>query len=637
MDPNLLTQMTNALNKEDKLRIINLIFTRGKKSITDVRKELNLNFSTTHKYLNQLEKAGILVSEQTKEGGRRKKLYSVKNFDLRLSPENIVSAVQGRKEKKTKELGKEFNMLTWEGLLTKFNVQKLKDEFTSFGIPANVVKRVFEKLDEIVFDGITVEQLRTELFNELDNQISSLEFTKNKLDEIEILRQRRNLLDVLKEKGLDDIVKSHREGDITIRSIGKFYPLTIHHHFYLVLKHGLNIIGIDASPAKYFDSAVAHLRTVTEAVQKNISNNVQSFDSLNVFLAPFISDLSKLDVKQNAQMIIYSLDQLHKINDMYPMINLETKIPKHLSKLPAIVGGKEVGILADYESEAHNLFNAFIDTFLESEKLWPKITVKIRDEPPENFDEFFDKVYIANMKPKWQTENSSYSVDWGRLDSSWKDWEKSLGTGTLQMVLPNLPRIGYETNDETKMFEKLGKILEHIKKCFVVSMENSTSKLFTEMPYLSKTIRRDKFYHLDDCVCTLGISSLTDLTESMGENSSKDPKLALKIVDFINKNLDLKEYSIRTGIQESDFTPYLERFTQLDKRKYGSKVAKKYIGGVQISNQSNDEKIEYHAKFQKKLGAGHMCYFDNLNIETAHQALKSQIGAFGNKEYIFVV
>ena len=69
-----------ALGKKDKLDIINLILLKGEKSITDVRNELKLSFSTSHKYLDELEKAGLLKSKIEKKGKRIKKLYSIINY-----------------------------------------------------------------------------------------------------------------------------------------------------------------------------------------------------------------------------------------------------------------------------------------------------------------------------------------------------------------------------------------------------------------------------------------------------------------------------------------------------------------------------------------------------------------------------
>lgn len=89
-----LIKVCRALNHENKLRIIDLIFRKGKKSITDVRNELNLSFSTTHKYLNQLEEAGILFSREIFENKRQKKVYQLNPFVFTLTPKKISEIVK---------------------------------------------------------------------------------------------------------------------------------------------------------------------------------------------------------------------------------------------------------------------------------------------------------------------------------------------------------------------------------------------------------------------------------------------------------------------------------------------------------------------------------------------------------------
>ncbi|OGI16048.1 hypothetical protein A3K63_02120 [Candidatus Micrarchaeota archaeon RBG_16_49_10] len=89
-----LVKVCKALNCETKLRIVDLIFRKGSKSITDVRNGLNLSFSTTHKYLNQLEEANILSSNEVTENNRKKKIYRLNGFFLELNPGKISEIVK---------------------------------------------------------------------------------------------------------------------------------------------------------------------------------------------------------------------------------------------------------------------------------------------------------------------------------------------------------------------------------------------------------------------------------------------------------------------------------------------------------------------------------------------------------------
>ena len=103
------------------------IYSHGKKSITDIRKELNYNFSTTHKYLNEMENAGLLSSDKVSENGRMKKLYSIKSFNINISPESI----SGIKEKDNNDDMKKIMIITTEGRIIPFDPNLLKKIFIS--------------------------------------------------------------------------------------------------------------------------------------------------------------------------------------------------------------------------------------------------------------------------------------------------------------------------------------------------------------------------------------------------------------------------------------------------------------------------------------------------------------------------
>ncbi len=88
----ILTEVANklqALDNDVKLKIIALLVEEGSKSITDISKELEINFSTAHKYLEQLEEAGLVTSKQVSEN-RLKRLFYVKDFGERSMPKSFT-------------------------------------------------------------------------------------------------------------------------------------------------------------------------------------------------------------------------------------------------------------------------------------------------------------------------------------------------------------------------------------------------------------------------------------------------------------------------------------------------------------------------------------------------------------------
>ena len=91
---NRLNKLCLALNHPLKLEIIDLIFRKKEKSITDVRNELNISFSTAHKYLNLLEKAGILYYITNWKNSRLKKIYFLNAFTIEITPKIISEIVK---------------------------------------------------------------------------------------------------------------------------------------------------------------------------------------------------------------------------------------------------------------------------------------------------------------------------------------------------------------------------------------------------------------------------------------------------------------------------------------------------------------------------------------------------------------
>ena len=68
-----------ALDNEVKINILKFLAEEGEKSITDISKSLDINFSTAHKYLEQLERAKF-VHSSTVSKTRLKRLFKINNF-----------------------------------------------------------------------------------------------------------------------------------------------------------------------------------------------------------------------------------------------------------------------------------------------------------------------------------------------------------------------------------------------------------------------------------------------------------------------------------------------------------------------------------------------------------------------------
>jgi anaerobic ribonucleoside-triphosphate reductase/ribosomal protein S25 len=619
-----IVKIASALNREEKIKIISLIAREGPQSITDIRNKLKLSFSTAFKYLNELEKAGILSCKKIRNG-RRKNLYTLNRFQLLISPETLRFP-----EKKPKE--KKIMVIDFEGNLTEFGISNISSSLLKSGIPVGVIKKIENNLSSKIYPGMTVQEIKDEIANLIRKEMSTL----SKLEEVvneEIFRRKRNLLDELEEIGMGKIANMHLERYLHIRNVGRILPLAIQHNFYTVIKHGLKFLGFDARPAKHLNALISHMETVIGASNTELADPQQGFEFFNVFLAPFARNISKYEMKQCIERIIYSLDQKYKtlgIRNMRYVFSLELTLPKFLKDFPAIAGGRMIGNLGDYESEMIEILEMFIDILNRKKPIATKLLIKIRDKNiPEKILENLNNLYFANLIPRYQSPNCNYMFDWSRFDSAWKGWKRSFGTIEAQFVSLNLPRIALLAKDESKVKETLQNELEIIRDFFEFYAKKLMGEKFA-LRYLNKVAKGEpsKFCHFDDGVYNIGIIGMKEFIELIAGKYEENKKLAIDILKFIRKVIS-KWGNLRVGIIEVDYSPLNKGFAIYDKLRFGGKY-RAYTGGVN-ANLRDEEKIDFLKGFHPFLNGGHMCQLRNLTKEKFFKILKTDIGLFAGK------
>jgi ribonucleoside-triphosphate reductase len=95
----------------------------------------------------------------------------------------------------------------------------------------------------------------------------------------------------------------------------------------------------------------------------------QGYDFFNVWLAPFVRDLSYERMKQLAQMFIYEMSQMYVARGgqtVFSSIALECAVPKIIWDVPVVLPGGDVSqseTYVDYFDEANAFFNAILDVY----------------------------------------------------------------------------------------------------------------------------------------------------------------------------------------------------------------------------------------------------------------------------------
>jgi ribonucleoside-triphosphate reductase len=288
-----------------------------------------------------------------------------------------------------------------------------------------------------------------------------------------------------------------------------------------------------AGPAKHLSVAIQHCAKILLAAQTQMAGG-QSIDCFNTWLAPFCKGLSDEQIKQAAQEFIYELNQSYVARGgqvVFSNLDFEFGIPDWIKNIPAVVGGKEVGVYGDYEEEANKFLREYIKIkikgdFVGKQHMWPNDVFKVRRDTFQKYPEEMKLVhefmakygtpYIANGLPEWQTENFNYMGCRTRLDSAYSGVWGTLRTGNDIYITLNLPRIAYESrgNDE-RFFEILNKRLAKMAEILIIKHKISDDILHKQglLQFLSQKFDGEEYYNLANTTKTFGYAGLTEATK----------------------------------------------------------------------------------------------------------------------------
>ena len=642
LDAEAFARLCNALNAPEKLRIVDLIFFHGSQSITDVQKKLNLNFSTAHKYLNEMEMAGILSSHEQVEGGKRKKMYQVKPISLNVNPEFLSSLVRKRPMPDQPAEGsfRDFWFIDWGGNLSKLNAGEVQEALVKQRASVQWAQSLAKELNDLAYSGILVTQLHSWIQQRLESEEQQVHSASKAFESIPAFAKERNLLTLLEESGKQELVQSNLDGDYHIRKLSPYMLINVQHPLQLLSKHGLQLLGLESRASKHWSAFIGHVTIALSATNKHLASPHHGLDFFNVIAAPYMSELGKREVDQAAEETLHSLNQLYSIHGIETVLSIELEVPPFLKKEPVPGGfGKTYG---DFESESIDFANALLNRF-DKEKLepFPKLCVKVRDEKrlPELGDSIVKRLYFANLQPDWQTANANYNRDWSRFDASWHGWEKTIGVANAQHVTINLPRAALDSKNESKSMDWIEQKIGQVKAVFLHSMEYVYAKQFTELQFLSKNVEGDNYCSLRHNQCNIGLLGFYPFMQSLDESDEVDLNHAKKLLQWMEKKAQFQDATLRVALNENKYYPIQQFFTISNNQKFHASH-ETYLGGIQCDptpdkmiqysqpQKTNEEKIEYYGALQQYLKAGHMAPLRSLDVETLHRALKSDMGLF---------
>ncbi len=399
-----------------------------------------------------------------------------------------------------------------------------------------------------------------------------------------------------------DIADLHLSGGFHLKNLGTWIlkPDQFMHDLRYFLEGGLSRGGIDFQEPFYFPPKSLEAALITASNVLKIaaieSSGEQTLDFFNIFLAPFIQDLSEEEIKEAIRIFVSNLNQpLSTGSSVSASLGIELVVPDFLKEEEAIgPEGKAIGCYQDYASESQRLATLLIEVMLKDDQnkpvFNPHLIIKIRPEifsDPEcsslllESHQFAAKtglIFFANLCPEEQ-RMTSYTSTGFRLAADWKgDWElDTLQTGSVDTIIVNLPRLMYEAGGkEDSYFRLLDDQLEMAFRALEIKYRTIKQRARERMfPFLMQKTNGDQYFRIKNAVRLISFVGLNETIQSFfGKPLKQDGEtldFAKKIVSYLSA--DVEKYSKRPETRASlamvPAADAAKRLAELDAEKYG--------------------------------------------------------------------
>ncbi|MDH5298010.1 MAG: hypothetical protein OEV91_03240, partial [Desulfobulbaceae bacterium] len=189
-----------------------------------------------------------------------------------------------------------------------------------------------------------------------------------------------------------DVADAHLSGDIHMHDLGFIdRPYCSGQSLEYIKKFGLNLPHAlsKAKPARHADVLLAHMVKFAAALQSHFAGAI-GWDAVNLFYAPYLTELDDRQIKQLAQMLIYEFSQQAVARGgqaIFSDINIYWEVPKHFEQVSAIgPGGEYTGkTYGEYEKQAQRFAWALFEVYKEGDAtgkpfFFPKPLVHITEK-----------------------------------------------------------------------------------------------------------------------------------------------------------------------------------------------------------------------------------------------------------------
>ncbi|MBS1789496.1 MAG: hypothetical protein JST85_17360 [Acidobacteria bacterium] len=457
----------------------------------------------------------------------------------------------------------------------------------------------------------------------------------------------------------DAVANAHLSGDLFLENLGEIdRPTALIGSIDFIKKLGVRLPGglAGSRPAKRAEVLSSHLVTYTAALQGYFSDAL-TWDSINYAFAPMLTGLSKREIKQLAQSLLFELSTPVVARGGQPVhcdLHLDWDAPAYLRDLPIIgAGGEKFTTSYGSMSEtAREFLKAVFEVYLEGDgQGLPFIGSRpilhlthsfFENSANQNFLELvcraasergglvlaFDRPNVDDAASvfssrfgvsheKWQRSSASFSESW--------QWRAAV----FSSVSINLPRIAYQAeNSAPKVFELLTGLLE------LAAQASLEKRVFLEkllargesgaLGMLAMRPDKEPFLPLSwtsHAICPVGLAELAQLmTGESIETSNSAQEFAASVVIHLDAEaarLSAK-HKVQFLIAESHDLTAPHRLAMLDAGKFGVQAVRQSLKTA-LSAVSENSDTMFYTNSTKLPAASNVSPINQLTIEGALQ------------------
>lgn len=393
------------------------------------------------------------------------------------------------------------------------------------------------------------------------------------------------------------IAEAHRNAEIHIHDLG--YGVVAYCSGWslkLLLLKGFGGVSkkVRSKPPKHLGTATIQMVNFLGTMQMEHAG-AQAFSSVDTFLAPFVKndDLSYKAVKQNIQMLIFSLNVPSRWSCQAPFTNVtfDWVVPKDMVNEKAIVGGEQQSFTyGECQKEMDMINKAFLEVMLEGDAdgrtfFYPIPTYNITKE--FNWDSENSKL-LFEMTSKYGTPYFQNFINSNldpsdirsmccRLQLDLKLLRNRMGglfgaadqTGSIGVVTINMPRIGFLAKNQDDFFERLGGVMDLAKDSLEIKRRIVEQNMQKGLMPFSKEFLGSYGNHFS----TIGLNGMHEALVNFngkGIDTKEGRKFALEILGFMRERLS--QFQVETknlyNLEASPCESATYRFAKKDLELY---------------------------------------------------------------------